>query len=61
MSKKNMCPPKGGSAIYGVGGMGAFIYYMQGVTTASGVVIGSLKAIVWPAFLVYELLTSLGA
>lgn len=46
----------GGGAVYGLGFLGAVIYYIQ---TASGFwmgVLGILKAIVWPAFLVYELL-----
>lgn len=47
-------------AIYGVGLLGALIYYMS---TASGIgegFLGFLKAIVWPAFLVYELMSFLG-
>ena len=40
-------------AIYGLGFIGAAIYY---ISTASGFwmgVLGFLKALVWPAFLVY--------
>ena len=43
-------------AFYGLGFIGAAVYY---ISTASGFwmgVVGVLKAIVWPAFLVYELL-----
>jgi len=46
---------------YGLGFLGAAIYY---ISTASGFwvgVLGILKAIVWPAFLVFELLKFLGA
>lgn len=49
-----------GGAIYGLGFVGAVIYY---VSTASGFwmgVLGVLKAIVWPVFLVYGLMKSLG-
>lgn len=49
------------SAVYGVGLIGAAIYY---ISTATGFwvgVLGFLKALVWPAFLVYEALKSLGA
>lgn len=49
------------SAIYGLGFIGAAIYY---ISTATGFwmgVLGLLKAIVWPAFMVYELLMYLGA
>lgn len=47
-------------AIYGLGFIGSAIYF---VSIASGFwagVLGILKAIVWPAFLVYELLKFLG-
>jgi hypothetical protein len=42
------------SAVYGLGLIGAAIYF---ISTATGFwigVLGFLKAIVWPAFLVYE-------
>ena len=45
-----------GNAVYGLGFIGAAIYY---ISTATGFwmgVLGLLKALVWPAFLVYELL-----
>ncbi|MBD3300314.1 MAG: hypothetical protein GF347_03100 [Candidatus Moranbacteria bacterium] len=48
------------SAVYGLGLVGAAVYY---ISTASGFwmgVVGFLKALVWPAFLVYELLKFLG-
>ena len=51
----------GGGAVYGLGLIGAIIYYIQAATGFWGGVLGILKAIVWPAFLVYELLRSLGA
>jgi hypothetical protein len=51
----------GTGSIYGFGFIGAVIYY---ISTATGFwmgVLGFLKALVWPAFLVYELLKSVGA
>jgi hypothetical protein len=48
-------------AVYGLGLIGAAIYY---ISTAAGFwmgVLGILKALVWPAFLVYEALKSIGA
>jgi hypothetical protein len=46
----------GGNVVYGLGVIGALVYYIgQADSFASGV-IGMLKAFVWPAFLVYELL-----
>ena len=50
----------GSGAVYGLGFIGAAIYF---ISTATGFwmgVLGFLKAIVWPAFLVYEALKSLG-
>jgi hypothetical protein len=49
-----------GSAIYFFGFIGAVIYY---ISTATGFwvgVLGFLKAIVWPTFLVFEALKFLG-
>ena len=50
----------GNGAIYGLGFIGAAVYY---ISTASGFwigVLGFLKALVWPAFLVFGLLKSIG-
>ncbi len=50
-----------GGAFYGLGFIGSAIYY---ISTANGFwmgVLGLLKSFVWPAFLVFELLTGLGA
>jgi len=50
-----------GSAFYGLGFIGAAIYY---VSTSTGFwmgVLGLLKALVWPAFLVFHLLRFLVA
>lgn len=47
-------------AIYCLGFFGAAIYYISHATGFWMGVIGFLKAIVWPAFLVYELLGFLG-
>lgn len=44
------------SAVYGIGFIGAAIYFISGATTFWLGVLGVLKAIVWPAFVVYELL-----
>jgi len=42
------------SAIYGLGFIGAVIYFISSATGFWMGVLGFLKAIVWPAFLVYE-------
>ena len=49
------------SAIYALGFIGAAIYYISVATSFWVGVLGFLKAIVWPVFLVYELLKSVGA
>jgi uncharacterized membrane protein len=43
-------------AAYFMGFIGAAVFYIQQAATFGAGVIGFLKAIVWPAFLVYELL-----
>lgn len=55
---KNICQT-GGGAVYGLGLIGAAVYYISISTTFWGGVLGFLKALIWPAFLVYELLRSL--
>ncbi len=46
----------GSGAVYGLGFIGAAIYYLQHATTFPEGVLGILKAIVWPAMLVYKAL-----
>ncbi|MBT8321853.1 MAG: hypothetical protein KJO94_00110 [Eudoraea sp.] len=47
------------NAVYGLGLIGAAVYYIQMATSFWAGVVGLLKAIVWPAFLVYEVLKHL--
>lgn len=57
--RNNSCAPAG--AVYGLGLIGAAIYY---ISIACGFwmgVLGFLKALVWPVFLVYAALKALGA
>jgi hypothetical protein len=42
--------------VYFLGFIGAAIYYVQNATGFWNGVLGILKALVWPAFLVYKLL-----
>lgn len=46
----------GGDAVYGLGLVGALVYYIQQADGFWPVVVGILKALVWPAFVVYDLL-----
>lgn len=45
-----------GSGLYCIGMVGAAVYYLQQADTFWISVLGLLKAIVWPAFLVHKLL-----
>lgn len=56
--KKSHSSNNGGGMLYFVGFIGAFVYYMQAAGSFSEVVMGILKALVWPAIIVYKLLES---
>jgi len=59
---KGKCSSSGcGGAVYGVGFIGALVYYLSTATGFWMGVLGFLKALVWPGFLVYEALKFLGA
>jgi len=60
MYKKMSCGESTGMA-YILGFVGAAVYYISIATSFGTGVLGFLKAIVWPAFLVFELLKFLGA
>ncbi len=47
-------------AVYGLGLIGAAIYFISQATTFWLGVLGFLKALAWPAFMVYEALKFLG-
>lgn len=49
------------SALYGLGFIGAAIYYISHSVGFWMGALGFLKACVWPAFLVYEALKAVGA
>lgn len=46
----------GSEAVYGLGLIGAWVYYFGHATTLWMGVLGFLKGIVWPGLMVYELL-----
>ncbi len=43
-------------AVYGLGFIGALVYFIQHATTFWIGVLGVLKAMVWPALLIYKVL-----
>jgi len=53
MKKDAQCNATGG-AIYGLGFIGAAVYFISHACGFWMGVLGFLKALVWPAFLVYE-------
>jgi hypothetical protein len=63
VKKKIKCALDGGGcggAFYGLGFIGAAIYYISTAGSFWMGVLGVLKAIVWPAFLIHGLLKFLG-
>jgi len=48
-----------GDAVYGLGLIGAWVYYIGRANTFREGVVGFWKGMFWPAFLVYELLVFL--
>ncbi|MBW3015958.1 hypothetical protein KY330_06050 [Candidatus Woesearchaeota archaeon] len=57
--KPNVASCSGGG-IYGLGFIGALVYYISTATGFWNGVLGVLKAMVWPAFLVFEVLKFVG-
>ena len=56
--KKMSCSATGG-AVYGLGLIGAAVYFIQHAGSFEAGVLGFLKALVWPAFLIYHVLAYL--
>lgn len=54
MSDRANCNSHTGNAVYGLGLVGAAIYFISQATTFWMGVLGFIKALFWPAFLVYE-------
>lgn len=52
--KKNVQHGAQSGAVYGLGFIGAAVFFISKATGFWMGVVGFLKAIVWPAFLVYE-------
>ncbi len=54
MGDKTQKSGSAGDAVYGLGVIGAAVWYISTAATFWMGVVGFLKAIVWPALLVYE-------
>ncbi|MCI1209836.1 MAG: hypothetical protein LKF96_10375 [Treponema sp.] len=57
---KNKSHNESGAAIYGLGFIGAAVYFIGHAASTGAGIAGFFKALVWPAFLVYELMKYLG-
>jgi hypothetical protein len=55
----NAAASGGGNAVYGLGFIGAIVYYFQAADVWWEYLLAPLQAIFWPAFLVYEALQRL--
>jgi len=57
-TRKSKVVYRGGAsdAVYGLGLIGAWVYYLSHATTFGLGVLGIFKGVFWPAMLVYELL-----
>lgn len=55
---KNSSGGGSGGALYFVGFIGALVYNTQAAVGFGAVVVGILKSMVWPAYVVYKLLES---
>lgn len=44
----------GGGAVYGLGFVGSLVWFWQQANGVGEHIVGILKALVWPAFLVYH-------
>ena len=55
---KNICCSSHGcgGGVYFLGFIGAAVFYIQQATSFGAGVVGVLKALVWPAFVVFKLL-----
>jgi hypothetical protein len=51
----------GGGAVYGLGFIGALVYFIGSATSFWDGLYGVFQALVWPAYLVYELLQHVNA
>lgn len=58
--KQNIQGNASAGAVYGMGLIGAAIYFISHATSVWIGVVGFLKALVWPAILVYEAMKHLG-
>lgn len=59
MSKNDYGSQHGGGAVYGLGFIGAAVYYFQAASDFWSYAFALPKAVLWPAFVVYDILRSI--
>lgn len=60
MKQKSRGAVPASGAVYGLGFIGAAVYFISHATNFWMGVLGFLKAIIWPSLLIYEALKHLG-
>ncbi|NQV52890.1 MAG: hypothetical protein HQ500_06890 [Flavobacteriales bacterium] len=60
MKKEIRTTTTNNAPVYGLGLIGAMFYYIGVSSGFLGILLGIAKAILWPAFLVYEAFLALG-
>jgi len=58
-SRTTTAGASGGGAVYGLGLIGALVYYWQNADGFWSHIWGLVEAVLWPAFVVYDLLRHL--
>lgn len=56
--KKSSSDHASSGSLYFVGFVGALVYWMQAAVGFGAVITGFLKALIWPAYIIYKLLES---
>lgn len=59
MSSKNAGAAAGGSAIYGLGILGAWVYFWQQADTFWQYAFAVVQGVLWPAFMVFDVFHAL--
>lgn len=61
MSRSGDAGAASGGAIYGIGMIGALVYFVQAAETFGEYAFAIIQTLFWPGFLAYEALKALGA
>jgi hypothetical protein len=61
MASSSNAGAAGGGAVYGIGLIGAAVYFIQAAETFGEYAFAIIQILFWPAFLAYEALKALGA